>query len=83
MWSTAGQVPAVRQVDINHFVPLVKMQSVGCGVAPAVMQVDDTDEHAAATVDDSVKMHQPETDFTTSSSATADDAAAEEASTAG
>ena len=30
-----------------------------------------------------VKMNQPETDFTTSSSATADDAAAEEASTAG
>jgi len=29
-----------------------------------------------------VKMHQPETDFTTSPSATAADAAAEEASTA-
>ena len=53
MWSTAGKVPAVGQVDINHFVPLVKIQSAGCGVAPAVMQVDETDEHAAATVDDS------------------------------
>jgi len=53
MWSTAGKVPAVGQVDINHFVPLVKIQSASCGVAPAVMQVDDTDEHAAATVDDS------------------------------
>jgi len=44
MWSTAGQVPAVGQVDINHFVPLVKMQSAGCVVPPAVVQVDDTDE---------------------------------------
>jgi len=54
MWSTAGKVPAVGQVDINHFVPLVKIQSAGCGVTPAVVHVvDDSDEHAAATVDDS------------------------------
>jgi len=44
MWSTAGKVPAVGQVDINHFVPLVNIQSAGCGVPPAVMQVDDADE---------------------------------------
>jgi len=44
MWSTGGKVPAVGQVDINHFVPLVKMQSAGCGIPPAVVQVDDTDE---------------------------------------
>jgi len=49
MWSTAGKVPAVGQVDINHFVPLVKIQWAGCGVAPAVMQVDDTVSSASCT----------------------------------
>ena len=56
----------------------------------ALSAVRDCAEHYTGVADDiiqlrrqGVKMHQPETYFTTSPSATAADAAAEEASTAG
>ena len=44
MWSTAGKVPSFGAVTIDHFVPLVAVDSTHCGVVRDVVVIDsDTD----------------------------------------